>query len=54
MMQGKNKEIEVIETKMIGKNRFLMLVRIKDRTFLLASDESGTKILHEWVGSEES
>jgi flagellar biogenesis protein FliO len=48
------KEIEVLETKMIGKNSFLILARIKDRIFLLANDGTGVKILHEWKETQES
>ncbi len=44
----KGQKIEIVETKMIGKGRYLFLARIKDTEMLLSSDESGIKILKEW------
>ena len=49
---GNGKEIEIIESKMVGKNRFLFLAKIKGKIFLLASDEHGIKVLKEWKESD--
>ncbi|BCD68379.1 flagellar biosynthetic protein FliO [Nitratiruptor sp. YY09-18] len=42
------KEIEVLETKVLGKNRFLYLIKVKDTTMLIAHDEQGMKLIKEW------
>ena len=46
------KEIQIIESRMLGKNRFIFLAKIKQSIFLLSSDESGIKILKEWKEGE--
>ncbi len=42
------KDIQILETKMLGKNRSICLAKVKGITMLLACDESGIKILKEW------
>ncbi len=44
----KGRYIHIVESRVIGKNRFLLLVEVKDKVFLLALDEGGTKVLKEW------
>jgi len=46
------KDIQILETRMVGKNRYLILAKIKQSIFLLSSDESGIKILKEWKEGE--
>ena len=50
----KGKNIDIVESKMVGKNRFIFLMEINDSTLLVASDESGIKILKEWKKNEDS
>ena len=45
---SKGKHIHIVESKVIGKNRFLMLVEVKDRVLLLSLDEGGVKVLQKW------
>ncbi len=45
-LQGK--ELKILETKSLGKNRYIFLVEAKGSKFLLSSDESGIKVLKEW------
>ena len=49
--RSENSQIEVIESKMIGKNRYLFLVSVKESEFLLLSDEKGTIVVKEWKKS---
>lgn len=44
----KKKYIQIVESKIIGKNRFLMLVKVKDTILLLSLDEGGIKVLQKW------
>lgn len=53
-LSPKGKHIHVIESKMIGKNRFLLLVEVKDKILLLSSDEKGLGILQEWEKPKDS
>lgn len=46
------KEIEIIEMRMIGKNRFLLLVKVRQKIFFCASDEKGIRVLKEWNASD--
>ncbi len=48
----KGGKIKIVESKMIGKNRFLVLCQIKDKELLLGSDEKGITILKEWDKEE--
>lgn len=52
--QAKGKNIHILESTMIGKNRYIFLLDIKDSHLLIASDESGIKILKEWEKDEDS
>ncbi len=45
-IQGK--DLKILETKPLGKNRFIFLVEAKDTLLLLSSDENGIKVLKEW------
>ena len=49
-LQGK--DLKILETKTIGKNRYLLLVEAKDSLLLLSSDESGIKVIKEWKRSD--
>ncbi len=42
------KDIQILETKILGKNRSICLAKVKGIIMLLACDESGIKILKEW------
>jgi len=42
--------IRIVETRMVGKNRYLILAEVEGDRLLLASDENGVKILKEWPG----
>ncbi len=53
-LSPKGKNIHIIESRMIGKNRFLLLVEVKDKTLLISSDETGTKVLQEWESQKSS
>ena len=50
-LQPSGKEIKILEMKMIGKNRLIILLKVRSSLFLLASDEQGIKILKEWEES---
>ena len=50
----KDGKIKLIETKPIGKNRFLVYIEVEGTKFLLSSDESGIRILKEWSEEERS
>ena len=47
----KGGEIEIKERKILGKNRFLYIVKIKDKNYLISSDESGMRVLDRWKES---
>jgi len=42
------KHIKILESRAIGKDRFLILAHVEDTLFLLSSEESGVKVLKEW------
>jgi len=45
---GNKGKIKIVESRLIGKNRYLLLVEIDETKMLLASDETGVKVLKEW------
>jgi len=42
------KDIQILETKILGKNRSICLAKVKGVLMLFACDESGIKVLKEW------
>ncbi len=52
--QAKGKNIQILESTMVGKNRYIFLIDIKDSQLLISSDESGIKILKEWEKDGDS
>ncbi|SMC09297.1 flagellar biosynthetic protein FliO [Nitratiruptor tergarcus] len=53
-LSKQNREIKIKETKILGRNRYIYLVEIKDDIILLASDENGIRVLKEWKKERES
>lgn len=47
-LKAEGKNIKVIESKMVGKNRFFYLVEVNDTQMLLVSDERGVHLIKEW------
>ena len=47
-LKGNKGKIKIIESRLLGKNRYLFLVEIEETMMLLSSDESGIKVLKEW------
>ncbi len=48
------REIVVKESRVVGKDRYILLVEVKGKTLLLASDEKGIRVLKEWKEEGES
>ncbi|NPA03893.1 MAG: flagellar biosynthetic protein FliO [Epsilonproteobacteria bacterium] len=46
--------IKILESRAIGKDRYLILTYVEDTLFLLASDENGIKVLKEWEKEDPS
>lgn len=53
-LSPQGKHIHIIESRIIGKNRFLLLIEVKDKILLLASDERGIELLYEWESQKSS
>jgi len=53
-LRSKEGRIQVVETRVIGKNRYLLLVEVDGRhLLLLASDEEGIHLLQRWEREEQ-
>ncbi len=47
-------EIVIKELKYVGKNKTLVLVKVKDSEFLLSCDEGNIRKIKEWVDEEDN
>ena len=51
-LKSEGKNIKIIESKIVGKNRVFYLVEVNGTQMLLVADEQGMHLIKEWKQSD--